>query len=322
MLVEEDDDAPDQAEHRLAFLQGLEEKQLGVTPARLQRLMAMKEITYHMKSRKEKMDAKIEQLFRQKREQLYQIRLRKATITATNGYATIGNEYMLRQEILSQIEAEKKKQNTVDDDPYNYQYQKEHLRRIRERIVNRRDPYDGRAIIHCATAGGHFHIVRMLCHEFQVDVNVATILGRTTPLHLAIEKRFRQIASFLITLGADVNSKDDQGNSPLHLVTKSSLAKLLLKFGADAASKNRHNRSPYEHYNFITVPTEIDNDLLEFLREEEDKRNLQIMRKRVGQEKVNKAKDQIAHPLVISANTSTTESRFRRDLRAKMINGK
>lgn len=322
MLVEEDDDAPDQAENRIAFMQELEEKQQGVTPARLQRLMALKEITYHMKNRQEKLHAKIEQLFEQKREQLYQIRLRRASITAANGYSTVGNEYLLRLELLSQIDKEKEKQKFSEDDPYNYQFKKEHNRRIREKIVNRRDAYDGRTVLHCAAAGGHFHIVRMLCNEFQADVNVISVLGRTTPLHMAIEKGFRQIASLLITLGADVNLKDGQGNTPLHLVHKPSLAKLLLKFGADPMAKNKHNHSPYEHYLHTTSPKEIDNDLLQFLREEEDKRSLEVMRERVGQEKVIKAKEADVHPMAISGNTSTTESRFKRDLRAKLIAGK
>ena len=46
--------------------------------------------------------------------------------------------------------------------------------------------------------------------------------GRWTPLHVAANGRRREIVDLLITEGADVNAKDDDGATPLDLAERES----------------------------------------------------------------------------------------------------
>lgn len=72
--------------------------------------------------------------------------------------------------------------------------------------------------------------------------------GMATALHIAVEKNHRQIASLLITFGADVNAKDKYDFTPLHLVNKKLIYKLLMKFGADPLVRSRLGQLPSEAY--------------------------------------------------------------------------
>ena len=58
---------------------------------------------------------------------------------------------------------------------------------------------------------GHFHLVRMLINEYGADIHVPTLLARQSPLHLAVGKGLRQIASILLTHGADLHARDSKG---------------------------------------------------------------------------------------------------------------
>lgn len=58
---------------------------------------------------------------------------------------------------------------------------------------------------------GHFHLVRMLINEYEADIHVPSLLAKQTPLHLAVGKGLRQIASILLTHGADLHATDSKG---------------------------------------------------------------------------------------------------------------
>jgi hypothetical protein len=293
MLVEDDDDEFVVPKISLKEqMQNAEKKREVLNKHRLQSLMAKKEITYHMKSRTEKLQAKIEQLFERKREELYAIRIKNATVTAINGNATLGNEYALRLELLSQMEQQKIKYGLDQQDPYQYKQYETNLQQIRSNVVNARDPIDGRNPLHCAITNGHFHIVRMLCYEFHADIQRPTVIGLSTPLHLAVSNEQRSIASLLLSLGADVNCKDKQGNTPLHYVHTLKMAKLLGKFHINPMIRNKANLLPREFYQQTTNGKEYDMDLIDYLRHAEDYHLCEKARIQRQQEKEKEEREQ------------------------------
>ena len=105
-------------------------------------------------------------------------RIENLPYNIVNYFCTIGDEHRLRTELSSGI--------------YN---------------INQRDGATGRTALICAIAAGHLHIARFLVLEHHADVNRASLLGLTTPLHFAVVGNYRQIASMLITFGADVHGK-------------------------------------------------------------------------------------------------------------------
>lgn len=67
-------------------------------------------------------------------------------------------------------------------------------------------------------------------------------------MHLAVENGYRQIASTLITYGANMSAQDIYGNTPLHYVKKKSLLRLMMKNGVDPLIRNKKGDLPIEHY--------------------------------------------------------------------------
>ena len=82
--------------------------------------------------------------------------------------------------------------------------------------------------------------------ELGADVNSKEI-GGTTPLNLASNENYIEIAKLLIERGADVDAKDNSGWTPLHNATYNNhieTAKLLIEKGADVKAKNYDGETP------------------------------------------------------------------------------
>ena len=78
------------------------------------------------------------------------------------------------------------------------------------------------------------------------DVNAKYLLGMT-PLHLALEFDYFEMAELLIKNGADVNAKGNINMTPLHLALEFDyfeMAELLIKNGADVNAKGNINMTP------------------------------------------------------------------------------
>ena len=149
----------------------------------------------------------LEKLFVKKRDDMLAQRLSKTPLSQANRHCILGDEIRLKQDIEF------------------------------GHSLDARDRVSGRSLLTEAVAAGHFHIVRMLIHDYDVDVNSMTLLASQSALHLAVYGCKRQIASILITYGADVNIRDKQGRTPLHMVRSMALAKLLFKFDVDVFAK-------------------------------------------------------------------------------------
>jgi len=80
------------------------------------------------------------------------------------------------------------------------------------------------------------------------NVNIKDKDGKT-PLHIAVENNYEDIVKVLIQNNADVNIKDNNGNTPLHIAIMNGnefIIKELLKAKADKNIKNNEGKTPYD----------------------------------------------------------------------------
>ncbi|KAL3666984.1 hypothetical protein V7S43_007929 [Phytophthora oleae] len=109
--------------------------------------------------------------------------------------------------------------------------------------INARDPKTGRSLLHEACARGIMEIVKFLLQKTDADLMLRTMLGRCTPLHLAVTNNYRSIVFLLLSHGADASSRDRFACSPIHYVKSLSVAKLLVQYGCkvlDYNAKKKH----------------------------------------------------------------------------------
>ena len=81
-----------------------------------------------------------------------------------------------------------------------------------------------------------------------MNLNLADEEGNTALHHAVKEYKTSGMASTLIKLGADVNARDSDENTPLHTATRRGdidLVQLLLNAGADANALNKNDESPF-----------------------------------------------------------------------------
>lgn len=285
MLLNVDDDSVESRKDLRAVALALYErpKSRAQTPAlkTLSRIKSHHEVAkYQMQSKSEKMQDKIEALFEQRRKKMLSQRLHSLPLLSATRFAMAGEEHLLRQELRR------------GHDP------------------NLRDPCNGRNVLHEACANGHYPIVRMLLLEHAVEVNLPTILGESTALHLAVEKGFRQIVSILLGHGANVHALDAEGCIPLHSATKFNIVKVLFKScpTLDPTIRNSKGCTPLEHYLACTPPKSQDHDLVDFLRSKEDQRMIEMTRERLQHIRADKNQKLRLEAMIISANTTTVAS--------------
>ena len=102
--------------------------------------------------------------------------------------------------------------------------------------------------LHLASARGHIEIVEFLL-KIGVDVNLPIHANGFTPLHYAaLFEDNVEIVIKLLEMGAQVNTVNNLGSTPLHIACayqKVSIAKVLLKHGANANAQIKSNgRTP------------------------------------------------------------------------------
>lgn len=111
---------------------------------------------------------------------------------------------------------------------------------------------DGYAVLHKAVASNAMEAVKYLVEIGKADINVeaSAIHKRTTALHIAAANGYYDLAEYLISNNADVNSKTSQNITPLHKAVARNhqdVVTLLLTKGADINALDTIYRTPL-HY--------------------------------------------------------------------------
>ena len=114
---------------------------------------------------------------------------------------------------------------------------------------NKLDEY-GRTILYDLIVKGYDEIVKIIICSLDNVINVKDKEGKT-PLHFAVIHFKFLIAKSLIENGAEIDSKDINGNTPLceaifYSEGKSEIITLLVKNGANPDIENNYGISPRE----------------------------------------------------------------------------
>ena len=101
--------------------------------------------------------------------------------------------------------------------------------------------------IHVATEYDRIEIIEYLVEKQHVDTNYRGYKGRA-PLHIACQRGYGKIVKYLISMDANVDAVDDDGNTPLHFAVingQTDIMKYLIEHGANKNAKNRYGKTPF-----------------------------------------------------------------------------
>jgi ankyrin repeat protein len=109
---------------------------------------------------------------------------------------------------------------------------------------------DGTTPLHGAVREVNVELARILIEQYGADVNAAGVLCGKTPLHVAADRRKESMVPMLSVLmehGADINSVDKDGNTPLFVAASHGdleVVRILAKHGADISAVNKDGNTP------------------------------------------------------------------------------
>jgi hypothetical protein len=154
---------------------------------------------------------------------------------------------------------------------------------------DQRDLITGRTLMHEAIAYEHLHIVKMLLIRYKVNPNAPTYMGQTTALHMAVDAGLRQIVSLLITHGAVIDAQDKFGITPLHLIKKLTIAKLVYRNSFNPCKRTIEGLRPSEYYaKYVSMDPEIyQEEIRRFLEEKEHHYDLEEAKQESGAQQAN-----------------------------------
>ncbi|HFJ9612664.1 TPA: ankyrin repeat domain-containing protein [Stenotrophomonas maltophilia] len=104
----------------------------------------------------------------------------------------------------------------------------------------------GNSLMHIAAYHGQELVLRELA-DAGADINVRNKKEGWPPLHCAIYNNSFGCVNALVSMGADVNAQDVDGDTALHIAAAYSIipvAEMILKAGGDATARNNHGQVP------------------------------------------------------------------------------
>lgn len=101
--------------------------------------------------------------------------------------------------------------------------------------------------IHEAAQKGDMKKVERFLNENPELLNVGDASQGRAPLHWAAFGGDAKLVGFLISKGANVHAKDNDGQTPLHLAATPEVAQLLVERGSDVTARDNYGRTPL-HY--------------------------------------------------------------------------
>ena len=97
---------------------------------------------------------------------------------------------------------------------------------------------------------GHTDTVHYLVSLPEVDLNHQDSKNYNTALHYAVRRKHADVVQVLIDAGADIETKNDDGRSPLHVASISgelTTVRMLVKAGADGCTCHRRQQRHMSH---------------------------------------------------------------------------
>jgi ankyrin repeat protein len=92
---------------------------------------------------------------------------------------------------------------------------------------------NGWSLLHGASCYGLDDLIELLCNN-GANINIRTVDGDMTPLHIAAELYRSSIVSQLVERGADVNARTADGKTPLHFAADKNInIEIILHFAAE-----------------------------------------------------------------------------------------
>jgi ankyrin repeat protein len=101
--------------------------------------------------------------------------------------------------------------------------------------------------LHLATRAGHIEVAKQLIDAQPLLIDSVLLISGQTTLTLAMSRRNEDIVKLLVSAGADVNTRDDSGYTPLVCASLYNLPRivdLLVSKGANLETKDRHGYTP------------------------------------------------------------------------------
>ena len=137
---------------------------------------------------------------------------------------------------------------------------------IVQKVVNWKSPADGHSKLHTAASDGNNEEVRDLL-SIGAKIN-ARMNNGATPLHCAVGSGHKDTVVLLLSKGANVNLKDMNRNTPLHYAVTNNdkeIVKILIAHGANVNTKNMSGLTPLGIVTELSFLQNIE-DIADFLR--------------------------------------------------------